>query len=35
MSSTQRNVDIFCQINGAYKQLAEEGEEHDIEEFEE
>jgi hypothetical protein len=35
MSSIQPSVDIFCQIDGAYKQPAKEEEEHDIEEFEE
>jgi hypothetical protein len=35
MSSIQPNVDIFYQIDGAYKQPTEDGEEHDIEEFEE
>jgi hypothetical protein len=35
MSSIQPSVDIFYQIDGAYKQPAKEGEEHDIEEFEE
>jgi hypothetical protein len=35
MSSIQPNLDIFYQVNGAYKQPAEEGEEHDIKDFEE
>jgi hypothetical protein len=34
MLNTQPNIDIFYQIDGVYKQLAKEGEEHDIEEFE-
>ncbi len=35
MSGTQPSIDILCQIDGAYKQPIEEGEEHDIKEFEE
>jgi hypothetical protein len=35
MSSIQPSIDIFCQVDGAYKQPPKEGDEHDIEEFEE